>query len=108
MSDPAPAPDTSIEPHVVDDVDSSRFRYVGTGHEQEARLEYRAEDGRLDLHHTEVPDELGGRGVGGQLVRAAVERAAGSGETVVPTCPFVRSWLEKHPDEAATITIDWP
>lgn len=101
-----PAPDTSIEPHVVDDVDSSRFRYVGAEHE--AKLVYRAEGGRLDLRHTEVPDELGGQGVGGQLVRAAVERAAGSGETVVPTCPFVRAWLEKHPDEAATITIDWP
>jgi hypothetical protein len=26
---------------------------------------------------------------------------------VVPLCPFARSWLERHPDAAAGITIDW-
>ena len=29
------------------------------------------------------------------------------GVTVLPWCPYARSWLEKHPDEAARITIDW-
>ena len=47
-------------------------------------------------------------GVGGHLVQAVVERAATSGETVVPHCPFTRSWLERHPDEAGRISIDWP
>ena len=90
---------------VTDEVDGHRFVYRDDG--AEAKLVYRSGDGRLDLLHTEVPDHLGGRGIAGQLVRAAVDRAAASGETVVPTCPYARKWLQDHPDDAARITIDW-
>src|SRR5262249_35231545 len=62
---------------------------------------------RLVLLHTEVPAALGGRGLGGRLVRAAVERASGEGLTVVPLCPFARTWLERHPDVAENVTVDW-
>jgi predicted GNAT family acetyltransferase len=61
----------------------------------------------LTLVHTEVPDALGGRGVGGQLVRAALERAVRTGGTIAPGCRYARAWLEKHPDETAAATIDW-
>lgn len=90
---------------VIDEAEQHRFVYREDGHE--AELVYEANDGRLVLKHTEVPEELGGRGVGGQLVQAVVERASMSGETVVPSCPFTRSWLERHPDEAAKLSIDW-
>ncbi len=72
-----------------------------------AKLVYRTRAGRLILVHTEVPEPLGGRGLGGELVRAAIGKAAAGGMTVVPLCPFARSWLERHPDEAAKIPIDW-
>lgn len=90
---------------IVDDPSTSRFVHVEDGHE--AELVYRAEEGRLVLVHTGVPDELGGRGLGGRLVRAAIARAARTGETVVPWCPFARRWLQDHPDEASAVTIDW-
>jgi uncharacterized protein len=54
-----------------------------------------------------VPDALEGRGIGAQLVRAAVSRAAAEGLTVVPICSYARAWLERHPDVAGTVTIDW-
>lgn len=91
---------------VVEEVEKNRFVYREDGHEGE--LVYRAENGRLILDHTEVPEELGGKGVGGQLVQAAVDRATAAGETVVPRCPFTRSWLERHPEQADRISIDWP
>lgn len=72
-----------------------------------AKLVYRTRAGRLILVHTEVPETLGGRGLGGELVRAAIGKAAAGGMTVVPLCAFARSWLERHPDEAAKIPIDW-
>jgi uncharacterized protein len=59
------------------------------------------------LVHTGVPDALGGHGVGGELVRAALQRAEREGLTVVPLCPYAREWLENHPDEAAGVEIDW-
>ncbi len=73
-----------------------------------AELVYRRRGDRLVLVHTGVPDELGGRGLGGVLVRAAVDRAEAEGLTVVPECPYARAWLEKHPDEAARVAIEWP
>ncbi|MEY2396976.1 MAG: uncharacterized protein QOJ00_150 [Actinomycetota bacterium] len=72
-----------------------------------AKLEYRVNADRLVLIHTEVPDALEGHGVGGALVRAAVDRARAEGLTLVPWCEFARDWLVKHEDEAATVEIDW-
>lgn len=89
---------------VVDRTEENRFVYREDGHE--AQLVYRVDGDRLILTHTEVPDELGGRGIAGELVRAAVTRAEASGETVAPWCPYARSWIEKHPDEVAKVTLD--
>jgi predicted GNAT family acetyltransferase len=72
-----------------------------------AELVYRMEPGILIVVHTGVPDAISGRGVGGELVRAAVLRAAVEQRTVVPWCPYARTWLREHPDEAGTVTIDW-
>ena len=49
--------------------------------------------------------ELGGRGIGGHLVEAAIERATTEGLTIQPDCPFARGWLEKHPDAHAGVTV---
>ncbi len=93
------------EAPVVDDTAASRFviRKDGT----EAELVYLVEGERMLLLHTEVPEEWGGQGIGGHLVRAALARAETDGLTVVPWCPFARRWLHDHGDEAATVTIDW-
>jgi uncharacterized protein len=91
---------------VTDEAGASRFQATVDGHT--GVLEYRLEGDRLVLTHTEVPDELEGRGVGSGLVRAAVDRAEAEGLTVVPVCRFARAWLEKHPDDAARITIEPP
>jgi predicted GNAT family acetyltransferase len=72
-----------------------------------AELVYRRRGSRLVLVHTGVPEALAGHGVGGQLVAAAVARAAAEGLTVVPLCPFASAWLRSHPDAASTVTIDW-
>jgi hypothetical protein len=72
-----------------------------------AELVYRVNGNRLVLIHTEVPDELRGRGIAGRLVRAALARAADEGLTVVPLCPYATEWLIDHPEESATVTIDW-
>jgi len=95
----------SADKAVVDLPDEHRLVYREDG--TEAELVYRRNGGRLVIIHTGVPDELGGRGIGGRLVAAALRRAAADGLTVVPWCPFARRWLEHHPDEAATVSIDW-
>ena len=73
-----------------------RFELTRDGHT--AELVYRNDGDQLVLVHTEVPDELGGQGIGGQLVRAALETARRRHLTVVPVCEFARGWIESHPD----------
>lgn len=91
------------ELEIIRNDDARRFELAGEP--DAARLEYRQSDGRLTLVHTEVADELEGQGVGSALVRAALDHAEATGLTVVPQCPFVTSWLERHPDRAAELDI---
>lgn len=55
-------------------------------------------DDVLDLQHTIVPDAAQGRGVGTQLVAAALDHAREHGMRIVPSCPFVAEWLDGHPE----------
>lgn len=47
--------------------------------------------------HTEVPEELEGRGIASRLAKAALEFAKSKGLTVIPLCPFVKSYIRRHP-----------
>jgi len=72
-----------------------------------AELAYQRRGSHVALVHRFVPEQLRRRGVAGQLVRAAIERAAAEGLTVEPSCPYVRWWLEDNPEAAAAVAIDW-
>jgi predicted GNAT family acetyltransferase len=65
-----------------------------------AYVSYERPDERtIDLQHTVVPEADRGQGVGAALVKSAVDYARQNGLRVVATCPFVKAWLEKHPDQ---------
>jgi predicted GNAT family acetyltransferase len=53
----------------------------------------------FDLVHTEVDPALRGRGVGEALAEAAFAYARERGARVIPSCRFVKKWLEKNPDQ---------
>lgn len=95
----------ALEPAVLDEPDERRFVCRADG--AEAQLVYRRNGKRLILVHTEVPDELAGRGIGGRLVQAAVDQARANSWTVAPWCPFARKWLADHPDDVVGVDIDW-
>ncbi|HEX9467797.1 MAG TPA: GNAT family N-acetyltransferase [Acidimicrobiia bacterium] len=90
---------------IVDNTEARRFEGTIDGHR--AELTYRRHGNRLVLIHTEVPEELEGNGLGGALITAAIDDAAEHSLTVVPQCPFARSWLKRHPEIAARSRIDW-
>jgi uncharacterized protein len=96
---------TSAAEPVTDDTAHSRFLIGQDG--VEAELVYRRNGRRLVLIHTGVPEEIGGRGIAGRLVRAAVDEARGEGLTLVPICPYATKWLQEHPDELAGVAVDW-
>ena len=57
---------------------------------------YKFAPGVITFTHTEVPQELSGRGIGSQLSRGALEAARTQGLKVVATCPFVSANIAKH------------
>jgi uncharacterized protein len=90
---------------IVDNAAKSRYELTRDGHT--AELDYTIEGDRIVLLHTEVPKALGGQGIGGELIQAALQRAAEDGLTIIPVCRYARRWLEKHPDRVGAAAIDW-
>lgn len=85
-------------PDVIDNRPHHRFELEVDGHV--ARSFYELADGVITFVHTEVPPELGGRGIGSLLVQGALEKVRAEGLRVVPQCPFVKAWIDKHPEYA--------
>jgi predicted GNAT family acetyltransferase len=65
-----------------------------------AVLEYKQDGRSITFLHTEVPQEIGSRGVGSALAKAGLEYAYERSLRVIPKCEFVASYLEKHPEFA--------
>jgi predicted GNAT family acetyltransferase len=65
--------------------------------DQIAFLQYDRQNGEITILHTEVPQALGGRGLGNLLAKTALEWARAEGLRVIVLCPFVRTYLRKHP-----------
>jgi predicted GNAT family acetyltransferase len=91
-------------PEVVLNDERSRFELEDEG--ATAFLEFERSGDTLTLVHTDVPERLEGHGVGTKLVRFAISYVKDNGLKVVPKCPFVASYLKRHPDEAKTLGLD--
>jgi len=78
------------------DADDHRFSVIVD--REKAFIEYERVDHVLVLTHTWVPKAIGGRGIAGQLVRAALDFAREQGLKVRPECSYANAWMRKHPD----------
>jgi predicted GNAT family acetyltransferase len=63
-----------------------------------AYIDYKLSHQLLFLIHTEVPAALRGTGVGSLIVQKALEYAKENDYKIVPICPFVQSYLKRHPE----------
>ena len=61
-------------------------------------LDYGLASAVMTITHTEVPAEVGGRGIASALVRAALDAARAEGWKVVPACSYAAVWMQKHPE----------
>lgn len=77
--------------------DKKRFEMAVDGHI--AFIEYiLTNDNVMFLTHTEVPKELGGKGVGSSIVEKTLDYIKNHNYTLAPLCPFVAKYLVKNPD----------
>lgn len=63
-------------------------------------VEYELAGDVMTITHTIVPPVIGGRGIAGALVKAALEHARTEGWKVVPQCSYADAWMHKHPEYA--------
>ena len=85
---------------VTKNTDESRFEIHVDG-ELAGRLDYRVGGpGIISLVHTEVDDAFAGQGLGGRLVRGALDDIRSQGYRAEPLCDYARAWLGKHPEYA--------
>ena len=90
------------DPRIRDDPDKLRYEAVRGG-ELIGEIGYRAEPGRVVLVHTEVAPSEKGTGVGSLLVRFALDDIRQRGLAVVPVCPFVGAYIQRHPEYAGLV-----
>lgn len=83
---------------VVNNKAQHRFELVVEGHL--AAAYYELAGGVITFVHTEVPPELGGKGVGSKLIQGALDQVRAGGLKVIAQCPFVKGWIGKHPEYA--------
>lgn len=62
------------------------------------QIDYKLNDETIVLIHTEISPEFEGRGLGGQLARAALDFARTENLNVLPLCPFVADYIRRHPE----------
>lgn len=66
--------------------------------ERVGELAYARRGDLVTALHTEVSPEAEGQGVGGALARALLDDARAGERLVMPLCPFVSGWIDRHPD----------
>ena len=78
----------------------SKSRYVLLEDGEEAALaDYHLHGDEIVFTHTEVNPSKRRKGMGGQLVKGALDDVrTTTGRKVVPQCPFVVSWIDAHPE----------
>jgi predicted GNAT family acetyltransferase len=83
---------------VINNPHGQRFETTMDGHV--AVLNYKQDGRSITFLHTEVPQQLAGRGVGSALAKTGLKYAREQGLQVIPKCEFMASYIEKHPEFA--------
>lgn len=90
---------TSNEPVVEHDEPGRRYVLRIDG-EQVGELGYSVGADRVVMEHTVVDDSRQEKGLGSRLVAYALDDVRSAGRRVVPQCPFVRAYVDRHPEYA--------
>lgn len=86
---------------IVHNESEKRFQTVVDG--VTAYISYTIYQAGIDLVHTIVPKEIGGRGVAAALTEYVLNYAIDNGMRVRASCYYVRAYIERHKDKYSTI-----
>jgi predicted GNAT family acetyltransferase len=86
-----------MELEVRDNPAKQRYEVEADG-ELAGFITYRERPNAIELVHTQVEDAFEGKGVGSKLVQRTLDDIRARGLALVPTCPFVKAFVERHPE----------
>ena len=90
---------------ITDNTNQQRFE-TPVGNEF-AFISYRFEHGNLALMHTEVPEQFEGKGIASKLAQFAFEQAKQQHIKVLVYCPYISTWLKRHPEYNELVRKDY-
>jgi predicted GNAT family acetyltransferase len=96
---------TDQGPVVRDNPEQRRYE-ITVGDELTGFVRYVRRGGRAYFVHTEIDPKLEGGGLGSALARGALDAQRELGEQVVPLCPFIRGFVERHPEYADVVDAE--
>ena len=88
-----------METTVRDNPEENRYE-IRDGDRVLGQADYERRGDILVFTHTEVDPDAGQDGLGSTLVRAALDDVRSKGVSIVPQCPFVRGWIDRHQEYA--------
>ena len=68
--------------------------------------QYKAQPGQIAFTHTEIDDCFEGQGLGSKLVAFALDDARERGLAVLPFCPFVKAYIQRHREYEELVPAD--
>ncbi len=78
-------------------------RYEAKIKDVTAFVEYEKEDGITSLLHTEVPETLGGQGVGSKMIEQVFLKIKAENRKAKIQCPFIQKYVDKYPEWQAIV-----
>lgn len=81
----------------------SRFE-IHVGGDLAGMVVYERRGQLLELIHTEIGERFQGAGLAGQLARYSLDAARARAARVLPTCPYIRKWIRRHPGYQDLVT----
>jgi len=88
---------TESRPRVVDDPEAGRFQIL-VGDDVAGFAEYHRTSSATSFTHTVIDPAFEGQGLGSELARGALDATRAAGREVLPFCPFIRGYIEHHPE----------
>jgi predicted GNAT family acetyltransferase len=87
---------------ITDNPDQHRYE-IRVDDELAGFVQYRRRTGLIALIHTEIDPRFEGKGLASQLIAAVLEEARAAGIAVLPFCPFVNGYIERHRELVALV-----
>jgi predicted GNAT family acetyltransferase len=94
-----------METTVIDNPGAGRFE-ITVGGKVAGFAAYQRNGSTVSFTHTEIEPRFEGKGLGSTLARSALDATRAEGRSVLPFCPFIRAYLERHPEYVDLVPAD--